>query len=127
MADRTTLSQDSVAELLEMCLRSTYFSYGGNFNEQKELRCSNGLPGFCQDGLPYMEFFKDVVLGTVPSRPRLWTRYVDDIFCTHRKVTVEELFNDLNRIRPTIKLWSWKKTESFSFSTLWPEGGRMEI
>ena len=91
MADRTTLSQDSVAELLEMCLRSTYFSYGGNFNEQKEIRCSNGLPGFCQDGQPYMEFFKDVVLRTLPSRPRLWTRYVDDIFCTHRKVTVEEL------------------------------------
>ena len=36
MVDRTTLSQDSVAELLEMCLRSTYFSSGGNFNEHAE-------------------------------------------------------------------------------------------
>ena len=79
---------------------------GTSMSMQKGLKCSNGIPGFCQDGQPYMEFFKDVVLGTVPSRPRLWTRYVDDIFCTHRKVTMEELFDHLNRIQPTIKLWS---------------------
>ena len=36
LADRTTLSPDWVAELLEACLRSTYFSYGGDFYEQRE-------------------------------------------------------------------------------------------
>ena len=36
MEDRTFLSLERTAELLEMCLRSVYFSYGGNFYEQKE-------------------------------------------------------------------------------------------
>ena len=36
LGDRTILSPERIAELLEMCLRSTYFSYGGNFYEQKE-------------------------------------------------------------------------------------------
>ena len=35
-SDRTSLSPERIADLLEMCLRSTYFSFGGNFYEQKE-------------------------------------------------------------------------------------------
>ena len=33
---RTPLSPDRIAELLSMCLRSTYFRYGGEFYEQRE-------------------------------------------------------------------------------------------
>ena len=34
LEDRITLSPARVAELLEMCLRSNYFSYKGNFHKQ---------------------------------------------------------------------------------------------
>ena len=33
---KKTLSPEQIAELHEMCLKSTYFSYGGSFYEQKE-------------------------------------------------------------------------------------------
>ena len=36
LRDRTFLSPEQLAELLEMCLKSTYFSYEGNFYEQME-------------------------------------------------------------------------------------------
>ena len=36
LGDRTILSPKWIAELLEMCLKSTYFSFGVNFYEQKE-------------------------------------------------------------------------------------------
>ena len=35
LGDRNILSLEQVAELLEMCLKSIYFSYGGNIYEQK--------------------------------------------------------------------------------------------
>ena len=31
LGDMTILSPEQLAELLEMCLKSTHFSYGGNF------------------------------------------------------------------------------------------------
>ena len=31
LGDRTILSPERIAELLGMCLKSTYFSYGGSF------------------------------------------------------------------------------------------------
>ena len=34
--DRTLLSPDQIAELLEVCVRFTYFSYKAKFYEQKE-------------------------------------------------------------------------------------------
>ena len=36
LGDRTSLSPEPIADLLEMCLIYTYFSFGGNFYEQKE-------------------------------------------------------------------------------------------
>ena len=51
----------------------------------------------------YMEFFEELGLETVLTRPRLWKRYVDDTFCILRKGSTEELLRHLNRVRPTIK------------------------
>ena len=36
LEDRTPLSPNRVAELLELCQKSTYFSYSGDFYEQRE-------------------------------------------------------------------------------------------
>ena len=53
----------------------------------------------------YMEFFEELALKTVPTRPRLWKRYlymyVDDTFCILRKGSTEELLHHLNGVRPT--------------------------
>ena len=59
LGDRTILSPERVAELLEMCLKSTYFSYGGNFYEQKEgvVRCS---PVSAVVANLYVEFFEEL-------------------------------------------------------------------
>ena len=62
LKDRTTLSPDRVAELLEMCLRSTYFSYKGNFYEQREC-AAMGPPVSAVVANLYMEFFEELALG----------------------------------------------------------------
>ena len=44
LAERTPLLLDRVVELLDLCLRSTYFSYGGEFYEQREGATMGSLP-----------------------------------------------------------------------------------
>ena len=38
LGDRTILSPERIAELLEMCLKSTYFSYGGSLLSRRKVR-----------------------------------------------------------------------------------------
>ena len=102
LGDRTFLSPERIAELLGMCLKSTYFSYGGSFYEQKE-GAAMGSPVSAVVANLYMEFFEELALETAPTRPRLWKRYVDDTFCILRKGSTEELLHHLNGVRPTIK------------------------
>ena len=57
LSDRTTLSSDRVAELLEVCLWSTYFSREGAFYEQRE-GVATGSPVSAVVANLYMEFFE---------------------------------------------------------------------
>ena len=103
LEDRTPLSPHRVAELLQLCLRSTYFSFNGEFYEQKE-GAAMGSPVSAVVANLYMEFFEELALRTAPARPRIWKRYVDDTFTLVKKGDVDELLVHLNSIRPSIKL-----------------------
>ena len=102
LGDRTSLSPEQIADLQEMCLRSIYFSFGGNFYEQKEGAAMGSLVSAVVANL-YMVFFEELALETALTRPRLWKRYVDDTFFILRKGSTEELLHHLNGVRPTIK------------------------
>ena len=101
LGDRTSLCPEQIADLLEMRLRSTDFSFRGNFYEQKEGAAMDSPVSAVVANL-YMEFFEELALETVLTRPRLWKRYVDDTFCILRKGSTEELLHHLNGVRSTI-------------------------
>ena len=47
LTERTPLSPDRIAELLGLCLKSTYFSYGGEFMNRR-----HGISCLCSCGQP---------------------------------------------------------------------------
>ena len=69
---RTTLGPDQVAELLDTCLRSTYFFDGGDFCEQQE-GAAMGSPVSAAIANLHMEFFEDLAPTRSPDecRPRM--------------------------------------------------------
>ena len=102
LSNRTTLSPDRVAELLEVCLKCTYFSHEGTFYEQCKV-VAMGSPVSAVVANLYMEFFKELALDNTPVKPRLWKRYVDDTCCIVKDAT-EDLLDHLNSVRPSIQL-----------------------
>ena len=67
---RTPLSPKKIAELLELCLMSTYFSYNGEFYEQMGGVAMGSLVSAVVANL-YTEFFEELALRSAPVRPRL--------------------------------------------------------
>ena len=98
----TTLTPDRISELLEVCLGSTYFSYQGEYYEQRE-GAAMGSPVSAIVANLYMEFFEKLAISTSPVKPRIWKRYVDDIYCIIEKGSERVFLNHLNSIRPQIQ------------------------
>ena len=68
LEDRANLSPDRSAELLEVCWRSTYFSYQSEFYQQKEGVAMGSLASAVITNL-YMDFFEELALNSATTMP----------------------------------------------------------
>ena len=71
------------------------------------------------------EFFEELAFCTIPVRPQIWKRYVDDTCNIVKKGTTEALSDHLNGVKTSIKSpWKLRRIENSHF---WPQfsGGRV--
>lgn len=67
------------ADLLNYILRSTYFQYDGAIYEQQNgATVESPVSAVIAD--LYIEDFKEQALVVAPTAPKIWKRYVDNIF-----------------------------------------------
>ena len=97
LQNRTTMSTKHIMDLLEFCLRSTYFSYRGKYYEQVE-GAAMGSPISPIVANLYMENFELRALNTSPNLPLMWKRFVDDTFVIKKKAHKEEFLTHLNSL-----------------------------
>jgi hypothetical protein len=66
-------------EVLEVCLRTTYFQVDDKFFQQKDdMSMGSSLSPTVSNN--FMEPFEKMALGSAQHKPSLWLRYVDDTF-----------------------------------------------
>ena len=99
--ERTALSVDQVSHLLDLCLRTTYFVYKGEYYQEKD-GAAMGSPVSPVVANIYMEMFEGLALKTKLAR-RIWKRYVDNTFCVIEKVNAGLFLDYLNSLCPTIQ------------------------
>jgi len=103
LSDRTNLNIDQIVDLVDICLKTTYFSYQGKFYKQQH-GCAMGSPvspivvNLC------MESFEQEALQSYPGvKPRIWLRFVDDTFVILPQNELDGFFRHINSIDDNIK------------------------
>ena len=81
LQERTLLEVSDIVELLKFCMSTTYFLFRGVIYEQV-YGTAMGSPVSVVIANLFMEWFEQEALRTAPSyiKPRLWRRFVDDIW-----------------------------------------------
>ena len=101
--ERTGMGTEAILRLLKLCKSITNFKF-----RNKHYALADGLP----IGSPaspvianiYMRVFEEKALSTFPfAKPKVWYRYVDDVFAIVKKTHVQNLLDPVNRQHPSIR------------------------
>ena len=95
--ERTSIPIPELCHLVELCLRSTYFQFGQTFFEQVQGAAMGSLLSPIVANI-FMEDLETQALEMSPHKPRMWLRYVDDVFTIwpHGDCLLEIFYQHLN-------------------------------
>ena len=100
--ERTNLIASDVIKCVELCLYSTVFSFNDSLYRQ-----IFGVPmGTCISPVVaniFMEHIERQALTTFREPPRIWLRYVDDVFCVIKSSVIDDFHHHINSISPNVK------------------------
>ena len=88
----TSLSSEQLVGLLELCLRSTYFSFRGQFYQLTDGVAMGSPVSSVVANIFMMNFEKRALRLAVHFGPRLWKRYVDDVFTQLRRRSTRSVY-----------------------------------
>jgi hypothetical protein len=113
VSDRSPLQVDDVMELLEVCMKTTYFQFEDKFYQQNDgMAMGSSLSPVVSN--IFMEHFEKLAIDTTDLRPAVWLRYVEDTFVVwpHGSTRLQEFLHHLNSLRPTIQFTMEVKTNN---------------
>jgi hypothetical protein len=120
--EHSPLKVDDAIELLEVCMKTTYFQFEDKFYQQKDgIAMSSSL--FPVVSNIFKEQFEKLT-ETADLKPAVWLRYVDDTFVVwpHGPRSLQEFLCHLNSAKPTIQFaMKWKPTITFLSWMSWSQ------
>jgi hypothetical protein len=91
-------------ELLEVCLRTTYFQVDDKFFQQKDgMAMGSSLSPIVSN--IFMEHLENLALDLAQHKPSVWLRYADDTFVAwpHGPSRLQDFLSHLNSLRLSIQ------------------------
>jgi hypothetical protein len=79
LPNRSSLQTEDIMELLEVCVRTTYFQVEDRFYQQKSVMAMESSLSPINSNI-FMKHFEQLALDSTPHKPAMWLRYVDDTF-----------------------------------------------
>ena len=115
--NRTKMSTNNIIELLDFCLRNTYFIFQGVFYQQIK-GAAMGSPVSPIVANIFMEAFEARALATAVHPPKLWRRYVDDTCVIQDQSHKEEFLKHINSVDNAIQFTTEETKEDGSIPFL---------
>ena len=101
--ERNKIAPDTVLEMLNVCLNSTDFNFKEHHYKLQD-GLAMGSPVSPVVANLYMAKFERQALETFrDTQPKVWLRFVDDVFSIMKKRTVQNLLSHLNKQDPSIR------------------------
>jgi hypothetical protein len=117
LKDRTLLSCDDILDLLEFCLHSTYFMFGGKMFSQT-FGCAMGSPISTIVANLVMENLENRIFSQNVADVLFWKRFVDDSWVVIKDSDVQKFFNFINQLEPSIAFTMEKENGEKSITFL---------
>ena len=100
--ERTNLTASDVIKCVELCLYSTVFS----FNDSLYRQIFGAPMGSCISPVVaniFMKHLERQALTSFREPPRIWLRYVDDVFCVIKSSVIDDFHHHIDSISPNVK------------------------
>ena len=98
------ISTESLVELAECVLKNNHFEHNGQFFKQKK-GTAIGTKMAPQYAIIFMADLEERLLGACELKPKIWWRYIDDIFMIweHGEESLQDFMKFINNFHPSIK------------------------
>ena len=113
-------SNTSICRMLDMVLTMNVFRFNGEVFLQRSGTAMGTRVAPTYANI-FMSDFEDRFVYTYHKQPRLWLRFIDDIFFIweHGELELQNFLDYLNGVHPTIKFTSEHSSEKVNFLDVW--------
>ena len=101
-ARKTAIPQDKFLDLVNLVLTTTWYTFNSQFYQQTD-RVAMGGPASSTTAEIYMQAHESTAISTALHPPKVWERFVDDVYSIVKRTQLENFFHHINNLHQNIK------------------------
>ena len=98
----TALAQDKFPDQVHLVLITTWYTSNSQFYQQTD-GVAMGGPAFSTTAEIYMQAYERTAITTALHPPKVWERFVDDVYSILKRTHLENFFHHINNLHQNIK------------------------
>ena len=99
---KTAISQDKFLDLVNLVLTTTWYNFNSQFYQQTD-GVAMGDPASSTTAEIYMQAYERTAITTALHPPKVWERFVDDVYSILKRTHLENVFLHINNLHENIK------------------------
>ena len=99
---KTAIPQDKFLDLVYLVLTTTWYTFNSQFYQQTDSVAMGG-PASSTTAEIYMQAYERTAITTALHPPKVWERFVDDVYSILKRTHLEIFFHHINNLHQNIK------------------------